>query len=230
MVFDGGVVEDVVISNLIIETKRHDWFWWGDGEPLHFNIKKRSEVHRDWKGKDQSVGKIRRVKIQNVIARGMGSSIITGHPESWLEDITIDNLRLTISHDPKSTYDKAINALELRLARNFKLRSVDIIWEKPESEKWRSAVYVDNARNLEIDNLCARQAKPNDLSSAALVLNNVERVLIRNCQALPATSLFLFIKGERSKDIYVSGNELSQARQSVVFSSDVKEKKIKKLN
>ncbi|MGB9835762.1 MAG: hypothetical protein ACPLRX_03360 [Candidatus Saccharicenans sp.] len=23
----GGVVEDVVISNLVIETKSHDWFW-----------------------------------------------------------------------------------------------------------------------------------------------------------------------------------------------------------
>ena len=44
MVFDGGIVEDVVISNLTIETRRFDWFWWGDGDPLHFNIKRRSEV------------------------------------------------------------------------------------------------------------------------------------------------------------------------------------------
>ena len=44
MVFDGGIVEDVVISNVTIETRRFDWFWWGDGDPLHFNIKRRSEV------------------------------------------------------------------------------------------------------------------------------------------------------------------------------------------
>ena len=44
MVFDGGYVSDVVLSNLTIECRRHDWFWWGDGDPIHFNIKRRSEV------------------------------------------------------------------------------------------------------------------------------------------------------------------------------------------
>lgn len=230
MVFDGGVVEDVVISNLVIETRRHDWFWWGDGEPLHFNIKKRSEVHRDWKEKDQPAGKIRRVLIQNVIAKGMGSSIITGHPESWLEDITLDNIRLAIAHDPEAPYDKAVNGLEVRLARNFYLRNVEIIWEKPASEKWQNAVYFDQVHNLEIDNLRARQARQDDLSSAAVVLNNVEQALIRNCQALPETSIFLFIKGEKSKEFYFSGNELSQAQKAFVFSPEVKERRIKRLD
>ena len=44
MVFDGGIVEDVVIDNVTIDTRRFDWFWWGDGDPIHFNIKRRSEV------------------------------------------------------------------------------------------------------------------------------------------------------------------------------------------
>ena len=44
MVFDGGIVEDIVLSKLTIETRRFDWLWWGDGDPLHFNIKRRSEV------------------------------------------------------------------------------------------------------------------------------------------------------------------------------------------
>src|SRR5256885_11616842 len=44
MVFDGGYVSDVVLSNLTIECTRHGWFWWGDGDPIHFNIKRRSEV------------------------------------------------------------------------------------------------------------------------------------------------------------------------------------------
>src|SRR3974377_2456220 len=39
MVFDGGVVEDVVISNVTIETRRFDWLWWGGGDQSHFNLK-----------------------------------------------------------------------------------------------------------------------------------------------------------------------------------------------
>ena len=44
MLFDGGVVENVVLSNLVIETKRFDWFWWGDGDPIHFNLVQRHEI------------------------------------------------------------------------------------------------------------------------------------------------------------------------------------------
>ena len=77
MVFDGGVVEDVTISNVTIQTRRFDWFWWGDGDPLHINIKRRSEVHKSVKpGTDPPAGAIRRVLIANVIARGKGGKII----------------------------------------------------------------------------------------------------------------------------------------------------------
>ena len=63
MVFDGGVVEDVVISNVTIETRRFDWFWWGDGDPIHFNIKRRSEVDGTKRDNEPPAGMIRNVSI-----------------------------------------------------------------------------------------------------------------------------------------------------------------------
>jgi len=230
MVFDGGVVEDVVISNLVIETRRHDWFWWGDGEPIHFNIKKRSEVHRTWKKEDdRPAGKIRRVLIKNIMARGQGSSQITGHPESWLEDVTIENLRLAISHNPGSLYDKAVNALEIKLARNFTLRKVEVIWEGPVYERWQNAVYAENVQELEVDGLKTRQAREGDLNSAALVLNQVERAIIRHCQAAPGTGLFLKLLGNKSGDIFLGGNELSQALKPVEIGAGARVKRLKKI-
>lgn len=229
MVFDGGVVEDVVISNLVIETRRHDWFWWGDGEPIHFNVKKRSEVHRNWKKEDdRPAGKIRRVLISNVSARGQGSSQITGHPESPLEEVTIENLRLAISHNYEAPYDKAVNALEVRQARNFRLKNVEITWEKPEYQKWENAVLAENVQDLEVENLRARQAKISDRSGAALVLNQVQRALVRNCWALPGTSIFLKIMGRDTRDILLDGNDFSLARKPVEFSGEVEVKNIKK--
>ncbi|HAR35860.1 MAG TPA: hypothetical protein DCR87_02935 [Acidobacteria bacterium] len=230
MVFDGGVVEDVVISNLVIETRRHDWFWWGDGEPIHFNIKKRSEVHRNWKKEDdRPAGKIRRVLIKNIMARGQGSSQITGHPESWLEDVAIENLRLAISHNPDSLYDKAVNALEIKLARHFTLRKVEVIWEGPVYERWQNAVYAENVQELEVDGLKTRQAREGDLNSAALVLNQVERALIRNCQAAPGTGVFLKLLGSKSGDIFLGGNELSQALKPVEIGAGARVKRLKKI-
>jgi len=231
MVFDGGVVEDVVISSLVIETRRHDWFWWGDGEPIHFNVKQRSEVHRNWKKEDdRPAGKIRRVLISNVIARGQGSSQITGHPDSPLQGVTIENLRLEISHNREAEYDKAVNALEIRQAENFTLRNVEVVWEQPEPERWQNAVYVEKVRGLEVDNLRARQAKKNDLSAAALVLNGVRGAIIRNCQAKPDTGTFLRLQGPDTAEIYQGNNELRLARRPVVFSDDMAVKKIKRLD
>lgn len=230
MVFDGGVVEDVVISNLVIETKRHDWFWWGDGEPIHFNIKKRSEVHRNWKKEDdRPAGRIHRIRLQNILARGQGASQLTGHPESWLEEVSIENLRLAISHNPDSPYDKAKNALEVRWARNFKLKNVEIVWEKPWSEKWENAVYLENIQDVEVENLRARQARNDDLKSAALVMSQVERAIIRGCQAVPGTTTFLKICGQSSRDVFLTANEWSLARRPVEFSKEVAVKKIRKI-
>ena len=230
MVFDGGVVEDVVISNLVIETRRHDWFWWGDGEPIHFNIKKRSEVHKDWKKEDdRPAGKIRRVLISNVMARGQGSSQITGHPESPLEEITIENLRLAISHNPDALYDKAVNALDVRQARNFALRNVEIVWEKPEYQRWENAVFVENVQDLEVEKLRARQAKMNDRSGAALVLDQVREAVVRNCRALAGTSIFLKIEGRDTRDILLDGNDFSLASKPVELSKEVAAKNVKKL-
>ena len=231
MVFDGGVVEDVVISNLVIETRRHDWFWWGDGEPIHFNIKKRSEVHRNWKKEDdRPAGKIRRVLLQNILARGQGSSQLMGHPESWLEEVTIENLRLAISHDPAAAYDKAVNALEVSYARNLKLRNVEVVWEKPEYDRWKSAVSLTNVRELEVDGLRARPAKQDDPRGAALFLNEVQRAVIRNCQAQPGTGTFLKISGQSSRDIFLAANELSLARKKFEFSPEVAVKKLTRLD
>ena len=43
-------------------------------------------------------GIIRNVTISNVIAHGQGTSAIQGHPDSWLEGIRFNHVRLFVSH------------------------------------------------------------------------------------------------------------------------------------
>ena len=45
-------------------------------------------------------GNISNVSIRNVIAHGDGTSEINGHPDSWLDNIHFDNVRLFVSRDP----------------------------------------------------------------------------------------------------------------------------------
>ena len=221
MNFDGGEVSDVVISNLTIDCRRHDWFWWGDGEPFHFNIRKRSEVHKNWKKEDdRPAGVIRNVLIRDVIARGRGASVCNGHPESWLDGITLDNVKLAIAHDPASPYDKAVDALTFRLAKNLSLRNIEIVWEGPDYDRWRSALLLEDIRGLEVRGFAGRQA--GTAGGAAVVLDQVEDAVIRQGRAVEGTGVFLEVRGDMSRGIAVWGNDVRQAAVPLKTAAEVR--------
>jgi polygalacturonase len=227
MTFDGGAVENVVLSNLTIETVRHEWFWWGDGEPFHFNIKKRSEVHAGWPPEnDRPAGAIRNIKIQNVIARGYGSSVCNGHPDSWLDDISFENVKLTVAHDPGAAYDKAVHGLVFKQARNLRLRDVAVAWEGPGSDKWRSAVAFDEVQGLVLDGVAAVQA-PQSETAPAVLLNQVESAVIRDCRAAAGAATFLLFTGEKTTDILLERNDFRRARLPYAFAAGAKPQALK---
>jgi polygalacturonase len=214
MDFDGGTVSDVILSNLSIDCVRHDWFWWGEGDPIHFNVKRRSEITKSIKPEtDAPAGKIKHVLISNIIAHGKGSSVCNGHPDNWLEDITVDNLKLYIAADPKAPYDKSVHALAFKQVVGLTLRNVEVYWDTPASPKWESALSLEEIRGLEIDGFSGRQAKLGGAASA-IVMTNVENAMVRNCKAQSGTEQFARIAGGRSNGIVFFGNDLRQAKVS----------------
>jgi len=174
MVFDGGIVEDVVISNVTIHTRRFDWFWWGDGDPLHFNIKRRSEVDGTKREHEPPPGIIRNVAIRNVIAHGAGASVLNGHPDSWLDGISLDGVKLFVAHDPNAPYEDARVALTLRHARNVALRDVEILWEEPFSPTWTTGLAADEVNGLSLD--CVHVQTAPKSTSPAITLDKVENL------------------------------------------------------
>lgn len=226
MTFDGGAVENVVLSNLTIETVRNEWFWWGDGEPFHFNIRKRSEVHANWpKEKDRPAGAIRNVKIQNVIARGFGMSVCNGHPDSWLDGVSFENVKLFIAHDPKASYDKAVQAIRFELARNLRLRDFEVIWESPRYARWQSALSFEDIKGLILDGVCARQAQ-DGASAPAILLRRVDDAVIRDCRAAEGTGTFLLLSGKGTRGIVLTGNDLRRAKTAWAVADGAGEKAV----
>ncbi len=222
MDFDGGYVSDVVLSNLVVDCTRHDWFWWGDGDPIHFNIKRRSEVHKSVKpGTDAPAGAIRRVHIKNVIASGKGSSICNGHPDSWLEDVTIENLKLYISSDPKAPYEKAVHCLQFQWAKNLKLKDVEVFWCEPESPTWGSALFLKDIKDLVLEGFKGRQAKLG-FEAPVVRLEQVEGAVIRGCVAPEGTTTFLQISGNKTKSIVLIGNDFHHAKTPCRLGENVK--------
>ena len=209
MVFDGGIVEDVAISNIVIETRRFDWFWWGDGDPIHFNIKRRSEVDGTRRDNEPPAGVIRRVLIRDVIAHGAGTSAINGHPDSWLDDIRLENIRLYVSHDPHAAYDDTRSAMTLRHARNMTLKDVEIRWEAPHSPSWQTGLQADQVSDLLLDGVGVAAAP--SFTAPAILLKDAEKVTVRDSRAAA-----IQVSGTRSRNIRLLHTEAKIATDAGV--------------
>ena len=229
MVTMGGYVENVVLSNLVVNTHRFDWFWWGDGDPIYFMIETQTEQTGQAQANDRPAGAIRHVILRNIIAHGQGTCLITGHPTSWLDDISLENVKLFISTNPDSPYDKSIHAMYFQYAKNLKVKDVEVNWEKPAWEKWQSALAFEDVAGLRVDNFVGGPAKPQS-EDPAVLLNNVEDAAICNSRARPGTPVFLGVKGSTSRKIYLVGNELHDAAKLFVVDANVQEGTVKAVN
>ena len=116
-----------------------------------------------------------------MIAHGTGTSAINGHPESWLDDIRLDNVRLFVSHDPQAPYENTDTALRLRHARNFAMKDVEIRWEKPQSAKWQTGLAVEEVRGLLLDGVDVAAAPGS--GAPVMTLKDVEDVTLRYSRA-----------------------------------------------
>jgi hypothetical protein len=226
MVTMGGYVENVVLSNLVVNTHRFDWFWWGDGDPIYFMIETQSDQTGQPQAHDRPAGSIRHVIIRNVIAHGQGTCLITGHPTSWLDDVSLENVKLFISTNPDSPYDKSIHAMYFQYAKNLKLKDVEVNWGKPAWEKWQSALSFEDVSGLKVDNFLGGPAKP-QTGEPAVVFDKVEGATICNSKAEPGTQVFLRVKGTQSQRIYLFGNELHDVAKPFVVDAGVKEGTLK---
>jgi polygalacturonase len=211
MEFSGGYVENVVISNIVINTERYEWFWWGNGDPIYFSIRRNPEEQDDRPGTPPA-GSIRNVILRDIIAHGHGSCIISGHRESWLDNISFENVKLFLASDPKAGYDRSVNAIQFRYVKNLKLKDLEVHWEKPESAKWQSALYLQDVQGLKVEGFSGAGAKP---EWPAVVFNQISDATVTGSKPAAGTGIFLKVEGDKSKGIYLVGNELHGAEAPV---------------
>jgi hypothetical protein len=222
MVYDGGVVENVVISNIVINTNRFDWFWWGNGDPIYFTVQRRSEsLGLPLKADEPPAGVIRHVILSNIIAHGQGSCLILGHPNSWLDDVSLENVKLYQSTDNTPGYDRSVHAMYFQYAKNLKVKDVQVRWEKPESPKWQSAMYFQDIKDLKLEGFSGAPAKA-ESGDPALVLDQVDGANIVDSTTSAGTKVFLKVKGAKSQNIYLHSNELHLAHIPYQTDKDVK--------
>ena len=196
---DGGVVENVIFSNITLETDRKHYNWWGSGDPIWLVIRKRSE--------SSPLGSIRNIVFENIIAHGQGSSRIEGfvptesHPDGkMIENVRLDNVQLFM--EPEDKPDKrADHAFEAHHVAGLTLEDVHVRWNEQETEPgWRSALYLHDLVDLRIDGFSGRQGLVGS-DEPVIRIEQVVDARIDNAEALPGSSDLIDVTG--SNDVRI---------------------------
>ena len=185
---DGGTVEDILVSNLMIETRMWGgaYFrtvtpdWWGKAEPIFLSAGYR------FHGKPQYPGKIRRVRVSGVSAACENSIFIKGCPESSIEDILLENVSIRfrkLSAEPAGQFDEQppelggsvyrhnSPALYLHHCENCRVDGLCVDWGKSPEPEWSHMAELVKCSNISLARLRGKAAHP-----------GMERVLATECE------------------------------------------------
>jgi hypothetical protein len=161
---DGATVSDVRFANITFETNRRHWNWWGSAEVMKFVLKKRTPASR--------LGCIRDITIDGAQGTAQGTSLIAGHAERRLENITIANLHVKMLAENQPD-KRATDALVFQGIDGLTLRNVEVSWDWDTPEpKWGSALVLRDVSNLVLQGFHG-QASRRDETVPAIRKENV---------------------------------------------------------
>ncbi len=209
---DGGIVENILIANLVIETRMFRGAphrdrvrdWWGKGEPIFLSAACRQP--------GRFPGKIRRVRVCHILAECENSVFLQGTAESPLEDICLEGLQMrfrmvsgleggwfdiqppedqVFAHDNPAIYGNHV--------RGLTVWDVVVSWAAPESKHWSHLVQCENAVNLWLDGISGQAARP---GLPVVALKNVRGVRLDCCP-------------ESEKSTYLACSHVEKAWQSL---------------
>jgi polygalacturonase len=188
---DGGVLEDISISNITMRDVM--------GAPFFLRLGSRM------RGPEGTpVGQFRRVSISNVVAYGANpeyASLLLGIPGYYIEDIKMDNILILVKGgapaeqaalvvpekenaypDPQEFGKIPAYGFFIRHAKNVSLTNIELILENEDS---RPAFILEDVIGAQFTNVKATHGKV----VPTIVLKNVTDFKTTNCPELPDKSI-----------------------------------------
>ncbi|MBN1294434.1 MAG: glycoside hydrolase [Candidatus Latescibacteria bacterium] len=226
-IVDGGIMDQIVITGISIENF---------GTPLFIRLGNRARKHTA-SAPEPEVGMVLNVSISNITARAAGpvSSSITGIPGHPVENVILDNIRfISPGGGTKEDVTREVPEVETQYpeskmfggplpssglyVRHAKHVSLDGIRLISEHNDVRSAIVAEDVTELSIDGL---EADAPDSDEPVVRLIDTAHVLLSACKALEGTNSFLAVEGAASKNITLSGCDLSRAKKSFTTGNGV---------
>jgi hypothetical protein len=218
---DGSTVDGVTISNIRMKNVR---------TPIAIRLGTRTDALPE-----APPTAMRNVIISGVDAVGQTlTNSITGVPGHPVEDITIENVRLSSTEQgPEAWADNEVMDLPrnypqstifgrlpaygfyVRHVNRLRLRGLELVAARGDA---RPAIVCDDVSDLILEDL---EATAPDDQRSVLVFRNVRRAWLHGCRAPQKSACFLEVDGAESGGIILQGNELSGSGKAVRLGADV---------
>ena len=206
---DGGLIDGVTVTNITMDSTRTT-----HGQGIFLWSHRRTDS-TPW-------GNIRNVLISNITMNTGGSIFVSGNKETWIEGVTIENIRVKLtggrkekSHeepeDPFFAFGHHTAPIDIfcRYVNDIKLKDIKFDWGNAEAENLGNAIRCWWVNDLDIDGFTGRQTLKSN--AAVISLKQVNDVFIHNCKAPEGTGSILQAD-ENTKGVTLIGNEFSKAR------------------
>jgi hypothetical protein len=197
---DEGSIENILFSNIIIETRIHSGHWWGNGEPIHVSAIAQSD--------GIPAGIIRNIKFSDIIASSETGIIIYGTSETHCKDISLENIHLTIRKSkledsyggnidlrPTLSHEEALFSHDIPgiyavFTDGLTIEDFTLVWEDNLAAYFTNGIYCENFTDLDIIGFKGRQAHTGS-EQAAICLKDGSDITIRDFDAEQGCSRFL---------------------------------------
>ncbi len=207
---DGGLIDGVTVTNITIDSTKTT-----HGQGIFLWSHRRTDS-TPW-------GQIKNVLISNITMNTGGSIFVSGNNETWIEGVTIENIRIKLtggrkekSHeqpeDPFFAFGHHTAPIDIfcRYVNDLKLRNITFNWGDAEEENLGSAIRCWWVNDLEIAGFSGRQTLKSN--SAVISLRNAQDVFIHNCWAPNGTGVVLEADAN-TKNVSIIGNQFSKAKR-----------------
>lgn len=220
---DKGSIENIVFSDILIETRLHSGHWWGNGEPIHVSAIPQNE--------NIDIGEIKNIQFSNIIAKSEAGILVYGVKESIVQDLCFNNIQLSITDSPlsqsyggnfdlrptksmeTSIFKHDLPGMFCRYVHGLRIKDFELKFAQNLPDYFSHGIHCEYFEDLEIDGLEARQALIGK-KGATISLQNGKNVTIRHCKALDGTGIFLLHSALEDERLFVN-NDLSRAKAAM---------------
>jgi len=218
-----GSIENVLFSDIVIQTQLFTGHWWGKGEPIHVST-------NPWSTDAPQLGKIENIRFCNIIAESESGILVYGTKQSIIKNLSFRNIKIRIKNSPlQETYggnfdlrtsrDLAtalfahdIPAIYCRYVDGLEISGLKVEWDDHLPAFFTHGIQCEFFRNIDIDGFKGGPAH-NNRKEAVIALNKGSKVSIRNCEAAEGTRVFLMHSEVTDPRLFVD-NDLSQTKKT----------------